>query len=171
MVPGTRPTMPLRSRSIAVLAENPAFGSILSHALEDAGDYRVPVFSTIEGLSTFLRIAPVDVAVLDLDLPWSNLVSTARAIKAHPRLANPQLDIIVLTRALPISSAGTSIAAVLGKPVTPRQLSEKIESLLPAEPVRPQLQRVPSPRPRSAPPKLTLVPRYDNVIPLFGNRH
>jgi CheY-like chemotaxis protein len=164
--------MPSRSRSIAVLAGNPAFASILSHALEEAGDYRAPVFSTIEGLSTFLRIAPVDVAVLDLDLPWANLVSTARAIKTHPRLANPALDIIVLTRAVPISSAlsGTSIAAVLGKPVTPQQLIKKIEAL-PAEPVRHHLQHIAPARPRPAPPTLALVPRHDNVIPLFGNRH
>src|SRR3954468_12971423 len=103
--------MPMRSRSIAVLAGNPAFASILSHALEDAGDYRVPVFTTVEGLSTFLRIAPVDIAVLDIDMPWASIVGSARAIKTHPRLANPLLQIIVLTRAVPISGAlaGTNV--------------------------------------------------------------
>ena len=166
--------MPMRSRSIAVLAENPAFASILSHALEDAGDYRVPVFSSIEGLSTFLRIAPVDVAVLDIDMPWTSIVGTARAIKTHPRLANPFLEIIVLTRAVPIggATAGTSIAAVLGKPVTPGQLIDSIETVLAATtPGRPQPPRhVPPPRPRPSLSPATAIGRRDNVIQLFGNR-
>jgi CheY-like chemotaxis protein len=160
-------------KTIAMLAANPALASIFSSALED-GDHRTAVFSSLPALSTFLRIAPVDVAILNLDMPWTEMVQTVRALKAGPRSANPLLKVIVLTHAVPFvgSLAGSGIAALLVKPVTPAKLTAAVTELLgdtvPAQPATPRhiplARRVPAPREPGA------GVRQGNVIPLFGYR-
>lgn len=166
--------MTLKLRSIAVLAANPAFASILSRTLEDGGMHRVPVFETLPALSTFLRIAPVDLAILSLDAPWSELVHIVRGLKAAPHNANPLLEVIVLTHAPPLvqAPARTGIAAVLSKPVAPAELMAAVEDVLagkvPAR--RPPVRHVPAAR---KPHTLATTPQAGtdgNVISLFGFR-
>lgn len=160
-------------QTIAMLAANPALASILSGALED-GDYRTAAFSSLQALSTFLRIAPVDVAILNLDMPWTEMVQTVRALKAGPRTANPLLKVIVLTHALPFvgSLAGSGIGALLVKPVTPAKLMTTVADLLEdagrTRPVAPR--HVPLARRVSVPREQGISIRQGNVIPLFGYR-
>jgi len=160
-----------QQQTIAVLASNPAFASIISAALEDSG-HRTVVFSSLPALSTFLRIAPVDLAVLNLDLPWAQMIETVRALKAGPRIANPLLKAVVLSPAVPLAGLHlpSGIDALLVKPVTPAQLMSALSGLLEGEALRspaPRLTPVTrSPKPRAP---VTMV-RQGNVFPLFGYR-
>ena len=119
-------------KAVAILAANPAFAAILSRALEQDGGYRVTSFSSVEMLTTFLRISPVDVVVLDTDLPGAPAIDIARGLRNHLKLATSAFEIVALTRAAaafhkPLLAAG--IDAVLEKPVTPQQLLSCIDGL------------------------------------------
>lgn len=169
--------MTLRTRSIAMLAANPAFVGILGRALEQAG-HRVVSFSGVETLTTFLRISPVDVVVLDTDMPGAPAIDIARGLRNHVRLASGSFDIVALTRAAesfhaPLSAAGIDL--ILTKPVSPAQLLAAIDGLAgsrrgqaPAAPVhrpvaRPMAARTVEAVSRPAPQRET----SSNVIQLF----
>ncbi len=161
------------SRTIAVLAANAALGAILGREIEGAGGYRVPVFSQLTALSTFLRIAPVDVAVLSLDLPWAEVMATVRALKHAPGNASPLLEVIVLTHAVPLMGADDrDIASVLRKPASPTEVLKAIEKTLDRSRVAPR-QQTPlhvvrtGRRPELQRPSLP-AGIGSNVIPLFG---
>ncbi len=160
-----------RARTVAVLSANPAFGSIVGREIEQSGDYRVPVFASMPALSTFLRIAPVDVLVLSLDGRWDELLETIRSLKRAPGNANPLLEVIVLAHAAPLAGDfKREVAAVLTKPIPPGKLVEAIEAvLIPHRPTAHKLVRSiptrPSVRPERMPPRREAV---SNVIPLFG---
>lgn len=154
-----------------MLASNPALASIFASALQDAG-CQVAVFSSLPGLATYLRIAPVDVAVLDLDLRWNELVETVRALRSAPRNANPLLETIVLTHVLPFGNLAETarIGTILRKPVGPNQLVGAVHQLIEFEsriaPVRPRHQ----PAQRQFPPTRPAIDgkHMGNVIPLFS---
>lgn len=160
------------SRAVAILAANPAFAAILSRTLEADGGYRVASFSSVEQLTTFLRTSPVDVVVLDTDLPGAPAIDIARGLRSHMRLASNAFEIVALTRAAvafhrPLLAAG--IDAVLEKPVTPQQLLGCIDGLLEVDRAvavgvqHPALTMV-----RAFEPRLVPAERIGNVIPLFG---
>ena len=121
-----------RSLGIAMLAGNPAFSGILQRTLQADGGHRVASFEGIDALTTYLRISPVDVVVLDTELPGAPAIDIARGLRRHLRLANPDFCIVALTRTAepfhrPLVSAG--IDRVLSKPVTPGALLASIEGL------------------------------------------
>jgi CheY-like chemotaxis protein len=162
--------MTSHSKAVAMLAANPAFADILCRALEHDGGYRVASFTSVEMLTTFLRISPVDVVVLDTDLPGAPAIDIARGLRNHVKLASSAFEIVALTRAAakfhkPLLAAG--IDAVLEKPVVPKQLLECIDGLVQVDrhvavqPERPVMVRAFQPRPAPA-------ERVGNVIPLFG---
>ncbi len=159
-------------KAVALLAANPAFAAILSKALEDQGGYRVASFTSVEMLTTFLRISPVDVVVLDTDLPGAPAIDIARGLRQHVKLASSAFQIVALTRAAvafhkPLLAAG--IDAVLEKPVTPPQLLECIDRLAGVE--RQPVPHAPAERPvvvRGFQPRIVPLQRVGNVIPLFG---
>lgn len=147
--------MTTRTRSIAMLAANPAFVGILGRALEQAG-HRVVCFSGVETLTTFLRISPVDVVVLDTDMPGAPAIDIARGLRNHLRLASGTFDIVALTRAAesfhsPLANAGIDL--ILTKPVSPSQMVTAIDGLAgrrrgqtPATPAHRPLARPAAPR-------------------------
>jgi CheY-like chemotaxis protein len=152
------------------MTRNPAFAAILGRSLEQDGGYRVVSFSGAEALTTFLRIAPVDVVLLDSDVPEAPAVDLARSLRSNHKLATRAFEIVALTRTTaafhkPLLAAG--IDAVLEKPVTPQQLLECIDGLVEVERVAAVQQQSVS-RVRSR--ELGPVPagRVGNVIPLFG---
>ncbi|MEP6808644.1 MAG: hypothetical protein ABI992_00235 [Chthoniobacterales bacterium] len=160
-----------RARTVAVLSGNPAFGALVGREIQQSGNYRVPIFATIPALSTFLRIAPVDVIVLSDDARWDDVVETVRALKRAPANANPLLEVIVVTHALPlVHDSKSDIFAVLTKPIPSGKLVEAIESVLtphrpqPHKPVR-STNTDRTTRPARPPSHRELV---SNVIPLFG---
>ncbi len=122
--------MSTRTRSVAMLAANPAFAGILCRTLETDGHYRVASFAGVEALTTFLRISPVDVVILDCEIPGAPAADIARGLRQHLRLASSDFSVIALSRAEPAFHApliAAGIDLVLEKPVTPRQLLDAIE--------------------------------------------
>jgi CheY-like chemotaxis protein len=123
--------MTSRVHSVAILAPNKAFSAILADVIATERGHRVPCFSQVEALKTFLVISPVDVVVLDADAEGGR--DLAQQLRKHPRLANPFLQIVALTRAnpafhRPLLTAGADL--VLQKPVAPARLLTAIDSLL-----------------------------------------
>lgn len=158
-------------RTIAIMAANSAFTAILGRALEDGRGHRVACFSTTEALVTFMRISPVDVVVLDADVDGAAGQSSVRGLRSHPRLANPQFDLLVLTRAetafhRPFLLAGAD--AVLRKPVSPARLMVSVDDLLHGRGSQAAAQQ----ETRAFRPAIAghqdLAARQGNVISLFG---
>jgi DNA-binding response OmpR family regulator len=123
--------MSTQTRSIAMLAANPAFAGILCRALEQGG-HKVVNFTGVETLTTFLRISPVDVVVLDTDIPGAPAIDIARGLRNHVRLASGAFELVALTRAAeafhaPLIAAGIDV--VLTKPVSPVQFLACINGL------------------------------------------
>lgn len=167
--------MTVRTLSVALLTANAAFADIVCGALEERPDYRVPSFGTVDALTTFMRIAPVDVVVFDTDMPGAPALDIVAGLRAESKLANPLFKSIVLTRAAkpfhqPLLAAG--IDAVMQKPVPMRQLIEAIDGLyarqrmLAAAGGQPRFMPRRPIRDREA--KHTPLQRIGNVIPLFG---
>ena len=157
-----------RSLGIAMLAGNPAFSGILQRALELDGGHKVASFQGVEVLTTYLRISPVDVVILDTDLPGAPAIDIARGLRQHMKLATPDFQIVALTRTpapfhKPLLAAG--IDQVLLKPVTPGALLEAVESLF--EPER-AVAMANGPMVRPFEGAATPPARVGNVIPLFG---
>lgn len=160
--------MPSRALSIALLAANPALAGILARALEIDGRHKVATFEGIEALTTYLRIAPVDVVVLDTELPGAPAIDIARGLRTHMKLASDDFAVVALTQTpvpfhRPLIAAG--IDEVLQKPVTPARLLAVVDDLC-----QPEREMAVSNGP--------MVPvfsghhaapvRVGNVIPLFG---
>lgn len=123
--------MTSRVHSVALLAANNAFTSILADVLKAERGHRVACFSQTAALQTFLVISPVDVVVIDADADGAR--DLAQQLRRLPRLANPFLRFVALTRAnpafhRPLLAAGADL--VLQKPVAPARLLEAIDSLL-----------------------------------------
>ena len=160
--------MPSRPLSVAMLAANPALAGILARALEIDGGHKVATFEGIEALTTYLRITPVDLVVLDTELPGAPAIDIARGLRSHVRLASDDFAIVALTQTpapfhRPLLAAG--IDEVLQKPVTPGRLLAVVDALcMPAREVAvgngPMVQVFEGSG--SAP------VRSGNVIPLFG---
>jgi DNA-binding response OmpR family regulator len=149
----------LPSRSIFLLAGNPAFGAILSQALTSDG-YEVASFTSVSKLATYLKYSTVDVVVLDTDVPGAPAVDVARGLRQNVQTESENFSIVALTRASaafhkPLLAAG--VDAVLNKPVTPAELSALLRRIAPisAEVVTPTFRPAP-------------MQRVGNVIPLFG---
>lgn len=126
--------MTSRVHSIAILAANKAFSAILADVIHAERGHRVPCFSEVEALKTFLVISPVDVVVLDADAEGGR--EFAQQVRRHPRLANPFVQIVALTRAnpafhRPLLAAGADL--VLPKPVAPARLLATVDGLLAGE--------------------------------------
>lgn len=160
--------MPTTSRSLAILATNPAFAELLCQPLEAEG-YRIASFESHEALTTYLRIAPVDAVVIDTDRSDIAATELARNLRHHPRLAPGHFKLVALTRTLPAfhqSLHEAGIDKVLVKPVTPGQLLASITQA----PARQKASRPPAVPQRRPQPRQVVQERRDNVIPLFGRR-
>lgn len=156
--------MTSRVHSVAILAANKAFSSILADVLQAERGHRVPCFSEIEALKTFLVISPVDVVVLDADAEGGR--DLAQQLRRFPRLANPFVHIVTLTRAnpafhRPLLAAGADL--VLQKPVAPARLLAAIDGLLFGE----QRSVVNWDGPALSAPLAGSAPFSDNVVQLF----
>lgn len=159
--------MPSRALSIAMLAANPALAGILARSLEVDGGHRVATFEGVEALTTYLRLTPVDVVLLDTELPGAPAIDIARGLRAHVRLASDDFAIVALTQTpapfhRPLLAAG--IDRVLSKPVSPARLLLAVEEVCaPKREVAvgngPRVQVFTGSAPQV---------RVGNVIPLFG---
>lgn len=160
--------MTSRPLSIALLAANPALAGILARALELEGGHSVATFEGIEALTTFMRLKPVDVLVLDAELPGAPAIDIARGLRTHLTLASDDFAIVALTHTpepfhRPLFLAG--IDEVLQKPVSPSRLLAVV-----AELCAPQRAVAVSngPTVRVFDGTASAPVRVGNVIPLFG---
>ena len=160
--------MTSRPLSIALLAANPALSGILARALEIDGGHKVATFQGIEALTTFMRISPVDVVVLDTELPGAPAIDIARGLRSHLRLASDDFAIVALTQTpapfhRPLLAAG--IDEVLQKPVTPARLLAVVDDL--CAPQR-EVAVANGPMVKVFEGAGVAPVRIGNVIPLFG---
>lgn len=150
------------TRTVAVLVGNPALSSILSMTLAGAPSLKVRPFESELALSVYLRIAPIDLLVLDLD---SKSVPPARVLadlRADSGLDARDFDVIALaSAAIPGLSArrtGAGIDEVIVKPMSPRYLLERVEARLGAR----------SRKAQQVPVRAVELPKLpSNVIPLW----
>jgi two-component system, OmpR family, phosphate regulon response regulator PhoB len=160
--------MSSRQFSIALLAANPALSGILARTLEHEGGYKVASFEGVAALTIYLRLTPVDVVVLDTDIPGMPAMDIARGLRSQTTLASDDFAIVALTHTpapfhRPLFHAG--IDEVLQKPVSPGKLLSVVAEL--TEPQRtfavgngPDLVAAETAQP--------VTQRIGNVIPLFG---
>ncbi len=159
------------TKKIAVLADNPALSALITRTLEAESGMAVYAFATMPALVTLLRIAPVDLVLLDADSLGDAGASVA-ALRDLPGLASRDFRIALLTRAAEAFHAGLveqGVDAVLRKPVSPTMLIGRIaEQLWPSEMLfsADGVYRGPERRARVAPLPQRVV-RHDNVVPLF----
>lgn len=158
------------AKVVAVLVSNQALSSILSSVLASTPALRVRPFESAAALSTYMRIAPVDLLVCDFDSEAPSADGLARALRSDPALERSELRIIALASAVSDGLKRASIAAgideIVIKPMSPGYLLERVLSRLRRRSV------AAGPLQRSA----TLRKRLDplrsggNVVPLFGPR-
>ncbi len=158
--------MSSRALSIALLAAKPALAGILARALEIDGGHKVATFEGIEALTTYLRITPVDVVVLDTELPGAPAIDIARGLRSHLKLASDDFAIVALTQTpapfhRPLFAAG--IDEVLQKPVTPARLLATIDGFS-----QPEHEIAVGNGPAVFTGRHAAPVRTGNVIPLFG---
>jgi Response regulators consisting of a CheY-like receiver domain and a winged-helix DNA-binding domain len=113
---------------VAVLAANPALSSVLTMVLRADSRLRVRPFESEAALATYMRIAPVDVLVVDLDR--EDAPGIIAALRADIAIVRADFQAIALTRTVTTALREKSIAAgideVIVKPMSPRYLLERV---------------------------------------------
>lgn len=145
-------------KTIAILVANPALSSILQMVLASSRHLRVREFESELGLFTYMRIAPVNLIVLDFDNAAARADLVTRTLRCD--LQRRSFQVIALAGTLNADTANLAKAAgideVIAKPMSPRYLLERV------------LDRV-SKAPVAEPPVAARID-YSNVVPLFGRR-
>ena len=153
--------MPSNAKIVAILVSNPALSSILSAVLASAPSLRVRPFESQLALTTYMRLAPVDLIVADFDGEVS-ADRLARDLRADTRLERRDFQLLALaskvTNQVRDASVGAGIDEIILKPMSPRYLLERVVSRLARVAARQQLRK-------QAP-----VQWPANVIPLFGRQ-
>jgi CheY-like chemotaxis protein len=161
--------------TIAVLVANPALSSVLTMVLAGDPKLRVRPFDSAIGLSTYVRLAPVDLLVADFDSVAARADRLAAGLRAEPDLVRRDFQVIALAstaspeiKALCISAG---IDEVIVKPMSPKYLLERVQARLARRvavnagyrPARPAaIASLAARRARA------IAAPGSNVIPLFG---
>lgn len=159
-------------KKIAILADNPALNDLLAQALEAEDGVAVYAFASMPALVTLLRIAPVDLLLLDAD-SLGDAAETVSALRRLPQLVRDDFQVVLLSRAAEpfhVSLLASGADLVLRKPVTPAVLIDQLTlRLWPAEHLfsADGIYRGPERRMRPATPLPPRIVRHDNVVPLF----
>lgn len=172
--------MTSRLKTVAILAANPALTSVLTMVL--AGDTRLRVrpFESEAELFAYMRIAPLDMLVVDFDREGRPAYEMVEAIRLDPSFVSRELPVIALTRSITPPMRHQAISAgideVLVKPMSPRHLLQRIQARLLSRSVVGLLgsgyrgperrDRVPLQKPQPHPTRRA----SDNVVPLFPDR-
>ncbi len=116
-------------RHILLIDDDPMVRRTLRSGLE-IRNYRVSEACDGPSAIELLRRSPADLAVIDMHMPFMSGSATAAAIRAE----FPGTKIVFLTGSAPMAdddyattTAQVGAAAVLQKPIRPRQLGEIIE--------------------------------------------
>lgn len=145
---------------VAILVSNPALRALLAATLASSPLLRIRPFESEVALSTYMRLAPVDIVVADFDgTPSADVLG--RALRADTRLERRDFQMIALSSridsAIKAASLQAGIDEIIVKPMSPRYLLERVLSRLARRPAA-SLRRA---RPVTWP---------ANVIPLFGQQ-
>jgi len=153
--------MAYRPKVVALLVANPALCSILSMVLASVPSLRVRPFESQVALTTYMRLAPVDLVVTDFDCDEAPADRLARDLHDDARLERRDFQVIALASTVTPETKRISIRAgideIIVKPMSPKYLLERVLSRL-------------APRAARLPPRPAPLPVGGNVIPLFGPR-
>jgi DNA-binding response OmpR family regulator len=166
---------------VAVLAANPALSSILAAVLAGSNDLRVRQFSTLESLTTYMRLTAVDLVVADFDCDDAPADKVSLTLRGDAHVVSPGFQLLALARTITPETRDAAIGAgideVIVKPMSPRYLLQRVLSRLklPRQPmVNNSGYRGPDRRNRLLPSAkstvVNFVQRRDNVVSLFGDR-
>ncbi|HWA19970.1 MAG TPA: hypothetical protein VG757_13330 [Devosia sp.] len=155
-------------RTVAVLVANPALSSILSMTLAGAPSLRVRPFESQLALTTYLRLAPVDLIVADFDSETARADRLVEGLHADAKLERRDFQVIALASSLAIEDKAASMHAgideIIMKPMSPKYLVERVLARL--------ARRMPAAKPARAASKARPAEGWarfgDNVVPLFA---
>ncbi|WP_127752347.1 response regulator [Devosia sp. 1566] len=166
---------------VAVFAANDALSSLLAMVL--AGDLRLRVrqFDCEAALFAYMRLAPIDVLIVDFDREGRPAYEMVEAIRLDLTILCREVPVIALTRAITPPMRHQAISAgideVVIKPMSPRHLLQRVQARLRAaagtgySPV--PVYRGPERRknlPGISPQPLHNRRASDNVVQLFPKR-
>lgn len=169
-----------RPKTVAMLAANPALSAVLSMVLAGDSRLRIRPFESEAELFAYMRIAPLDLLVVDFDREGRPAYEMVEAIRLDPSFVSRDLPVIALTRSITPPMRHQAISAgideVVVKPMSPRHLLQRVQARLINRSVIGAVQtgyRGPDRRNRAALPTPQPHPARrngDNVIPLFPDR-
>jgi two-component system phosphate regulon response regulator PhoB len=155
------------AKVVAVLVSNPALSSILSMVLASVPTLRVRPFESELALTTYMRLAPVDLIVSDFDSASARADRVAQALHSDKSLERRNFQVIALASEVTAETKQASITAgideIIVKPMSPKYLLERVLSRL-------QRRTPQAPRPAVRPISRDIVRAGSNVIPLFGRK-
>jgi two-component system phosphate regulon response regulator PhoB len=125
--------------------------------LAGAPSLRVRPFESLVALTTYMRLAPADIVVLDLD----DAEAVATVLRQDRAIAARDLQIIALTSAVTPDGRPNAIDELIIKPMSPRYLVERVLARL-------AIARRPERRSRGAY-RRDWSAFGDNIVPLFGS--
>jgi two-component system phosphate regulon response regulator PhoB len=153
------------AKVVAVLVANPALSSILSMVLASVPSLRVRPFETKLALTTYMRLAPVDLVVSDFDSESAPADRLAAELRGDGSLERHDFQVIALASKVTAETKQASIRAgideIIVKPMSPKYLLERVLARLQRQPPRPPRAPIARRRPDFA---------GTNVVPLFGPR-
>lgn len=150
-------------RTVAILAAQPALNALLGMVLAGAPNLRVRTFESELTLQVYMRIARVDLVVVDCD---DIEVEALSLLRADDGVESPGFRAIALStepsRDLKRRCDAADVAEIVVKPMSPRYLLERVQARL--------REITPTARPARPTPR-QLVPldfsQFANVVPLW----
>lgn len=123
--------MPLRSKRILVVDDEPHILSVLALKLGNAGYQVLTAEDGEEAFTAAISESP-DLIITDYQMPFLSGLDLCRRLKHNP--ATQQLPALVLTaRGMSLTAddlSDTNILAVVAKPFSPRELLTKVSKVL-----------------------------------------
>ncbi|MBJ6988173.1 MULTISPECIES: response regulator [unclassified Devosia] len=126
--------MVARGKTVAILAATPALTAVLAMVLAGDSRLRVRTFESDIELFAYMRIAPLDLLVVDFDRDGRPAYEMVEAIRLDPSFVNRDLPVIALTRRITPDTREQSVSAgideVVVKPMSPRHLLQRVQQRL-----------------------------------------
>lgn len=126
--------MTAAGKTVAILAANPALNAVLTMVLAGDSRLRVRPFDSEAELFAYMRIAPLDLCVVDFDRDGRPAYEMVEAIRLDADFVSRDLPVIALTRAITPPMRQQAISAgideVVVKPMSPRHLLLRVQARL-----------------------------------------
>ena len=126
--------MTAAGETIAILAANPALNAVLTMVMAADSRLRVRPFESEDELFAYMRIATVDMLVVDFDRDGRPAYEMVEAIRLDPSMTSRDLPVIALSRFITPPMRKQTISAgideVVVKPMSPRHLLQRVQARL-----------------------------------------